>query len=134
MFIIPYIRKTTVHNNIQVNVLKILTIGGRYLWEESNELNLYQDILEPNGIFTIDTPYTSASLPHYYLCEVDTRKTILTDFYKWEELSLTDEETFCWKTYTNLTDADKNVWLQIPDTTLLSNCKVSAIIDAVLNK
>ena len=133
MFIIPYILKTTVHYNIHVNVLKILTIGGRYLWEESDELDICQDILEPNSI-TTHTPYTHTSLPNYYLCEVDTNKTILTDFYKWDELSLTDEETFCWKAYTYLTDADKNVWLQIPDTTLLSSCRVSAIIDAILNK
>jgi hypothetical protein len=134
MFIIPYIRKTTAYNNIQVNVIKILTIGGKYLWEESDDLNIYQDALEPNGIFTTNKSYTCVALHNYYLCEVDTSKTILTDFYRWEELPVTDEETFCWKTYTHLTDADKNSWLQIPDTTMLSSCKVSTIINVVLNQ
>ena len=93
-----------------------------------------KDALDPNGIFITTAPYAYNSLSSCYLCEVDPNKTILTDFYKWEELPITDEETFCWKTYTQLTDADKNTWLQIPDTTLLSNYKVSSIIGAILNQ
>jgi hypothetical protein len=134
MFIIPYIRKTTTHNNVLVNVIKILTVGGRYLWEEPDELNICKDALEPNGIFITTTPYTIPYLASCYLCEVDPIKTTLTDFYKWEELPITDEETFCWKTYTHLTDSDKNTWLPIPNMNLLSNYKVSSIISAILNQ
>lgn len=134
MFIIPYIRKITTRNNILINVIKILTVGGRYLWEESDELDICKDALDPNGIFITNAPYTHKSLSLCYLCEVDPNKTILTDFFKWEELPITDEETFCWKSYTQLTDADKNTWLQIPDTTLLSSYKVSSIISAILNQ
>lgn len=117
-----------------VNVIKILTIGGRYLWEESDSLDIYQDALEPNGIFIKSNAYTHSLLPNHYLCEVDTDKTALTDFYKWEELPVTDEETFCWKTYTQLTDINKNIWLLVPDTIMLSNYKVSSIIGAILNQ
>lgn len=122
------------HNNMYVNVIKILTIGGRYLWEEEDSLDIYQDVLEPNGIFIKSNTYNHSLLPNYYLCEVDTDKTVLTDFYKCEELPVTDEETFCWKTYTQLTDINKNIWLPVPDTVTLSNYKVSSIIGAILNQ
>lgn len=117
-----------------VNVIKILTIGGKYLWEEDNNFDINTDILEPNGIFVKSQPKNPSSFPSYYLCEVDTTKTALNDFYKWDELPITDEETFCWRSYTHLTDTYNNIWLPIPDTTTLSACKVSDIICAILSQ
>jgi hypothetical protein len=134
MFIIPYIRNVTTYNNILVNVIKILTIGGKYLWEEGKNFDINTDILEPNDIFVKNPPKIAPLLSLHYLCEVDTTKTSLNDFYKWDELSITDEETFCWRSYTYLTDIDSNMWLPIPDTTTLSGCKVSDIISAILSQ
>jgi hypothetical protein len=134
MFIIPYIRRTTTHNNILVNVIKILTVGGKDLWEETDAaLDIKNDILKPNGIFIKSAPYNVPSSPHLHYCEVDSDKTALADFYKWEEISPTDNETFCWKTYIYLMDADKNVWLPVPETDRLTDYKVSTIIDAILS-
>lgn len=133
MFIIPYIRKTTLHNNMLINVFKILTIGGKNIWEESNGLDIDTDILEPNGIFRTGSIATISKLPTYYLCEIDSNKTALTEFYKWEELPISDEETFCWKTYTYLTDTNENIWLPIPETETLNGYKVSMIINAILS-
>jgi hypothetical protein len=134
MFIIPYIRTKTAYNNILVNVIKILTISGKNLWEENNEFDIITDILEPNDIFLKNKPKNIPSLPSYYICEVDVSKTALNNFYKWDELPITDEETFCWKSYTYLTDIENNMWLPIPDTTMLSDCKVSDIIRAILSQ
>lgn len=133
MFIIPYIHRTTTHNNMIVNIFKILTIGGKYLWEESDGLNIDTDILEPNGIYITGPVKTISKLSTHSLCEIDSNKTTLTEFYKWEELPFNDEETFCWKTYTYLTDTNENIWLLIPDTETLSDYKVSMIIKAMLS-
>lgn len=131
MFIIPYIHTVTPHNNLLVNVIKILTIGGKYLWEESNGLIIETDILESNGIHILGAP--KLLRPNHYLCKVDIHKTALNEFYNWNEISLADEETFCWKSYTYLTDSDKNMWLSIPDTVTLSGTKVSNILNAILS-
>jgi hypothetical protein len=118
-----------------VNVIKILTIGGKYLWEESDGLSIEADILEPNGIYIVDTPNCifHSSRQTYYLCKVDIHKTALNEFYNWNEISITDEETFCWKSYTQLMDNDKNTWLSIPDTVMIGDMKVSTILDIILS-
>jgi len=116
-----------------VNLIKILTIGGKYLWEESENFDINTDILEPNDIFVKNPPKIAPLFSSYYLCEVDTNKTSLNDFYKWDELQITDEETFCWRSYTYLTDNASNIWLPIPDITTLSGHKVSDIISAILS-
>lgn len=134
MFIIPYIRTKTAYNNILVNVIKILTIGGKSLWEEDNSFDINTDILEPNEIFVKSPPKIAPLLSSHYLCEVDIHKTALNNFYKWDELPNTDNETFCWKSYTYLTDIENNIWLHIPDTTMLSDYKVSDIIAAILSQ
>ena len=44
MFIIPFIHNTITQNLIQINIIKILTIGGYQLWEENNIKNLDKDL------------------------------------------------------------------------------------------
>jgi phage tail protein X len=53
MFIVPFIHKVVTQNNLQINVFKVLTIGGSELWEEENGLNIDKDILNPNDIYVI---------------------------------------------------------------------------------
>jgi hypothetical protein len=132
MFIIPFICKSTVHNNIIINNIKILTIGGKYLWEEDDNLHIDTDILEPNGIYRASSTIKSIPAhPTYYLCEVDSNKTSLNEFYKWEELLTDDDATFCWKTYTHLTDTNKNTWLPSPLSEKLNSVPVSEIISTI---
>lgn len=133
MFIIPFIRNTVKNNNMLINIIKILTIGGHYLWEEEQRLDIDNDILNPNSIYRIGKIHNIQELKSCYLCEVDINKTKLSDFYTWDELSITDTETFCWKSYIHISDNNENSWLEIPITENLSNYNVSKIIREILN-
>ena len=96
-------------NNISINIFNILTIGGVALWEEDkcDVIN----ILTENDIVLCKKPYHSKGT---YFCKVDTLKTNMNDFYKWEEIS--DEETFCWRTFYVFGEKDKYMsWLPIPN-------------------
>ena len=95
-------------------------MGGTQLWKEDDSLDVVRDILEPNGIYLASSPVRVKDI---VLCEVDTTRTNLADQYQWDEISLTDRHTFCWRTYylmgTDMgTDTDKDNsktnWLPLP--------------------
>ena len=68
------------------------------------------------------------------LCEVDNEKTNISDFYKWEELSLNDRETFCWRTYYYLIGSNDISWLETPENEKLSNYGIKDLIKAIIQK
>ena len=68
------------------------------------------------------------------MCEIDAVKTVIDNFYKWEEIGYDDEETFCWKTYIQLFDNKNNNWLNIPDEEKLANISVKTIIKAIFEQ
>ena len=45
MLILPFIHNIINNNNFEVNVIKVLTVGGQTLWEEKNNLHIDNDIL-----------------------------------------------------------------------------------------
>ena len=125
MFIVPFIHNTVQQNNINVNIIKILTIGGLYLWEENDTLDIDKDVLNVNDIYRKgDIHKINNSI---YLFEIDTVKTNINDFYNWEEIDINNHDIFCWKTYTYITN-NKDIWLEIPETEKLSNYMVKDII------
>ncbi len=132
MFILPFIHNTINNNNFEVNIIKILTIGGKNLWEESDSLDIDKDILTPNDI------YRKNNIIHInkniYLCEVDIEKTKIEDFYKWEEIDINDSEIFCWRTYYYFTDINKSLWLEIPDSEKIGKYKIKEIIQKIIQK
>lgn len=143
MFVIPFTHTIKTEKNIIVHIIKILTIGGNDLWEETSDMNIQSDILIPNGLFSFNkTPLSNADAigveaPIFkmkgldiYMCEIDTNKTNISDFYKWEEI--TDSDTFCWRSFYHITDLNNNIWLPIPDTEKISNFKIIDIINAIL--
>jgi len=113
MFIIPYIHNCKKLPHTIVNLFRILTIGGKYVWEEDNNLDIEADILHPNGIYLKTPPYKSGEL---VLCRVDPSRTDINDFYNWDEIDIEDTTTFCWKKiYTfNGNTVDTKWWLPIP--------------------
>jgi hypothetical protein len=99
-----------------------LTLGGALLWKEDDSLDVVRDIVEPNGIYLASPPVRVKDI---VFCEVDTKRTNLADQYQWEEIPLTDRQTFCWRTYylmgTDMgTDIGKDIgkdntnWLPLP--------------------
>jgi hypothetical protein len=122
MFIIPFIKYVKSINNINVHVFSLLTIGGRELWEEDDSLDIYTDILLPNDIYLEESPVKHNNI---YYCKVDVNKTKIDDFYKWDEIELTDENTFCWKKYYTFGKEKYNDWLYIPNNEKLGkfNCE-----------
>jgi len=96
MFILPYHSSSRTFQLIHITTLRCLTLGGALLWKEEDALDVVRDILEPNGIYLASPPVRVNDI---VFCEVDTKRTNLADQYQWEEISLTDRQTFCWRTY-----------------------------------
>ncbi len=122
MFIIPFTKYTSIINNINVNVFSLLTIGGSEIWEEDDSLDIINDILIPNEIYLEGEPIRYNNI---FFCKVDTNKTKINDFYKWDEINLADKNTFCWKTYYTFGKNKFNDWLSIPTNEKLGsfNCE-----------
>lgn len=132
MLILPYTHSVVNNNNLDVNVIKLLTIGGKTLWEEKSSLHIDKDILNPNDIYRKST--TIKFDKSLQICEVDIEKTNISDFYKWEEISLNDNETFCWKTYYYLTGSNNMSWLEIPDSEKIGSYKIKDIVKSIVQK
>lgn len=133
MLIIPFIHNV-IDNNKYFNVhsIKILTIGGRNLWEEKNTLHLDNDILNPNDIYRKGLPIKYDK--KLQLCEVDVEKTNISDFYKWDELPLNDTDTFCWRTYYYLSGTNDICWLETPENEKIDNYTIKDLIKAIIQK
>jgi hypothetical protein len=131
MFILPFIHEVVPQNSFQVNIIKVLTVGGQSLWEELGKLDLDKDILNPNDIYRKSAPIQFDR--NLQLCLVDTTKTHILDFYKWKELDFSDKETFCWRTYIHLAN-DSESWLNIPNTEMLGNYRLKDIIEKIIEK
>jgi len=132
MFIIPFTHKTTIQNKIKLNVIRILTIGGQELWEEYITKDIVSDFLEPNGLYTTNTPIIQFKGQDIYICEIDQDRTNLKDFYKWEEIPFSDSETFCWRTFVHITDLSDTIWLPIPNSEKMSGFRIQDIITTIL--
>ena len=68
-----------------------------------------------------------------YICEIDEDTTNLNDFYRWEEVKISDTDTFCWRTFVHITDLSNNIWLPIPSTEKMSGFKIQDIIKTILD-
>jgi hypothetical protein len=132
MLIIPFIHNVVDQNSIQVHTIKVLTIGGHGIWEEDNSLNLDKDILNPNDIYRKGT--TIKFDKQLQICEVNTEKTKISDFYKWDEIAFEDTETFCWRTYVYLSGNGSANWLDIPTSEILGKYKIRDLIAKIIQK
>lgn len=132
MLILPFIHNVVDQNNIQIHSIKVLTIGGRGIWEEDNSLNLDKDILNPNDIYRKGT--TIKFDKQLQICEVNTEKTKISDFYKWDEIPFEDIETFCWRTYVYLSGNCSANWLDIPVSEMLGKYKMRDLIVKIIQK
>ena len=79
MLIVPFIHKVSNNNNFDVHNIRILTLGGKNLWEEKDGLNIDKDILNPSDIYR--NKNTIIVDKKMYLCEVDMKKTNINDIY-----------------------------------------------------
>lgn len=132
MFIVPFTHTVVNNNNFEVNIINVLTIGGKYIWEEKASLHIDKDILNPNDIYRKSTVIKYDK--NLQLCEVDTEKTNISDFYKWEEVGLEDSETFCWKTFYYFTGNNKLSWLDVPDSEKIGKYNVKDLIKSIVQK
>jgi hypothetical protein len=105
MILLPYIHRVTTLHSIPVHSYTILTIGGTQLWTEFD--NTVTDILECNDLYTDHI----TEMEDICLCSINTEKTNVTDFFKWNEIS--DQTTFCWRTL--YTFGEKQNWLPHPN-------------------
>lgn len=132
MLILPFIHNVVNQNSIQVHTIKVLTIGGRKIWEEDNSLNIDKDILNPNDIYRKGMPIIFDKQLQMY--EVNTEKTKIDDFYKWDEIPFEDTETFCWIVYAYISGNGSANWLDIPASEMLEKYKVKELIAKIIQK
>ena len=125
MLIIPFIHRITNEKNMNVHNIRVLTIGGKYIWEESGDIN---DILSSNDIYHKNTILSD----NIHLCEVDIEKTNMNDMYKWSEIDINDDETFCWKDYIYFTGNNNECWLNIPKNEMIGNTDIHTIIQLII--
>jgi len=112
--------------------IHVLTIGGNQLWEEEDHLRLKEDVLETNDIYGKGSIRIVDKLR---LCEVDTDRTHIADFYKWKELPAHDQETFCWRDFYYVAGQkqdQKDAWLDIPSKERLGSISVTKLVRAIL--
>jgi hypothetical protein len=129
MLILPFIHKIINKNDFQINIIKILTIGGKKIWEENDNLDIDIDILNPNDIYRTNKKIQIDA--NCILFEIDTHKTKIDDFYKWEEIDINDTETFCWKSFYYLLGNNNN-WLNIPENEVFDKYKVKYLINKII--
>ena len=132
MFIVPFICKVSKQDNMTIYSIHVLTIGGTQLWEEEDHLRAKEDVLEPNDIYG-----KGDVLPvgNFRLCEVDTERTQISDFYKWKELPAHDHDTFCWRDFYHFVGKDQHhtdSWLDIPSKERLGSVPVTRLVRAIL--
>ena len=136
MIIIPFIHIITNEKNMNVHNIRILTIGGKYVWEESGweesgreesgwkESSNVNDILNQNDIYCSNT----IMFDNVYLCEVDIKKTNINNMFKWSEIDINDSETFCWKDYIYFVGKNNDCWLHLPKCEKIDNIDINKII------
>jgi len=136
MLIIPFIHIITNEKNMNVHNIRILTIGGKYVWEESGweesgweesgreESGNINDILNQNNIYCTNIKI----FDNIYLCKVDTKKTNINDMYKWNEIDINDNETFCWKDYIYFVGKNNECWLNLPKGEKIGDIDINKII------
>jgi hypothetical protein len=131
MFIIPFIYKTSILHALTIHQFKLLTIGGKMLWEEEDSFDI-QEILVPNGLYVESPPILRNGI---YFCKVNTTKTNLTDFYEWDEISIDNQETFCWRTFYHFSDRKDATayhnWLPIPSTETMGPYSCEYLFDMI---
>lgn len=107
-------------------------MGGSQLWMENDDLDIITDILQPNGIVLKTPPRILDG--KVVLCEVDTEKTQMDDFYHWDEVGITDNETFCWRTlYTMGAQQKEQDWLSIPCIETIGSYTCKELCDLIFN-
>lgn len=132
MFIVPFICKVSKQNNMTIHSIHVLTVGGIQLWEEEGHLRTKEDVLEPNDIYGKGDVI---AVDKFRLCEVDTERTQIGDFYKWKELPVHDQETFCWRTFYYFAGQSleqKDTWLDIPSKERLGTVPVARLMRTIL--
>jgi len=115
---------------MNIHSIDLLTIAGKNLWEENDSLHLDHDILESNDLYRIGT---TLQLSNITLCEIDTTKTNINDFYKWNEIDLNNDTTFCWKKYYYILGDKNESWLNIPEYEKLSQITVQPILKTIID-
>jgi len=118
--IIPFIHKVTCEKDMNIHNIRILTIGGKKLWEECGDI---EEILNINNIYG-----NIKTIDDIYLCEVDIEKTDIHDIYKWSEIDINDTETFCWRDYVYFIGKNKEYWLS-PQNEKLGDLAIDKILE-----
>ena len=132
MFIIPFTHTSkTSTDKITTHTINILTQGGISVWQENDEIDVNNDALISNDLYAESIKYINT--PHKIcLCKIDTQKTHIGDFYKWDELESTDKESFCWRFFVIIRDNNGTDWLPVPEMEMLGDLNLKTLLNDIL--
>jgi hypothetical protein len=89
--------------SIDLYKIQLLLLGGKYLLEESHDgpdpITWYRGILEQQDIYIHQGKQQVWKGQTIIWMEVDTEKTVISEFTAWNELEKTDTESLAWKTF-----------------------------------
>jgi len=122
MIIIPFIHKVTCEKDMNIHNIRILTIGGKKVWEEYGNI---EEILNLNKIYG-----NIEIIDDIYLCEVNIEKTDIHDIYKWSEIDINDTETFCWRDYVYFIGKNKEFWLS-PQHEKVGDLRIDKLLELI---
>lgn len=128
MLIIPFIHKITNDKDMSIHNIRMLTIGGKNVWEESDDSDI-NTILKENDIYCKRVTLTN----NIYVCEVDLEKTNMSDMYHWREIGINDT-TFCWRDYVFFIGKNNEDWLTIPKNEKIGDIYINTLLDIIQNR
>lgn len=131
MFIVPYIHNKQSIDTFTVHTIQILCEAGVNLWEEDDSINIMEDILLENELFIHNNTHPVKKLINnnaVYFCKIDTNRTDITNFYKWNEIDIKDN-IICWRTIFDIDNAHEK-WIETASVSM-NNIRLEYILDAI---
>lgn len=109
-----------------------LANGGRVCWQTDEKTvtkeQLVEEYLEPNGLVPLNI-YMEDSI---ILVQIDPEKTILDNFYTWEEVYQKKQRYECWRHFYFFKDSMNADWFTPKDTNDLDDGSIQEYYEDIL--
>lgn len=114
MKVLPFALTQRQQNDFQIHCLLLfLTHAGKSVWKTEepgclSEKTLIEEYLEPNDIFAKNIKMDAKKNIAYI--EIDTSRTMISDFYTWDEAIQKPSKPECWRRFYFIQDKEGLSW------------------------
>jgi hypothetical protein len=109
-----------------------LANGGRVCWQTDEKTvtkeQLVEEYLEPNGLVPLNIYMENSMI----LVQIDPEKTILDNFYTWEEVYQKKQRYECWRNFYFFKDTMNAEWFTPKDTNDLDDGSIQEYYEDIL--